>query len=120
MELLRRHSLHDRAGKAVVRHQLGRLPDRRHLIGTRSRDQQDRTLDIVAMVGKVRRQPVQQSRVPWTVVHFIGWLNQSAPHHFAPETVDKSPRESAVGRAGEGGRKLRHTLGARCGAVNTA
>ena len=72
------------------------------------------------MIRQIRRQPIQQIRVPRLLIHLIDRFDNAATEEFRPEPIDDRARESAVTLAGHELGKLLHLLRPRRIAVDLA
>ena len=92
--------------------------DRLRLIGVRVDDQPNRALQIVAVVGQIDGQVVEQVGAPRLGLHRVDRMHDAAAHQPVPEAVDDRPREPAV-LAGRSSARPVASAARRCGACGS-
>ena len=66
------------------------------LVDVGSADQRERVLQVVAVLGEIDGEKIEQVGAPGLGVHRIDRMDDAAAHQAVPEAVDDRPREAAV------------------------
>ena len=111
------HRIHKLLGRHPPRPRpapLGRSLTSQHrrsrLIGLRRADQPDQLLQIISSRRKLRRQPVQQTRMPRRGLHRIHRMHNPSSRQPVPHTIHNRPRKPPVLRMRHQSRQLLQPL----------
>ena len=66
------------------------------LIRHRRRDQFERMLQVILMLGKIDRQEIEQVGIPRLCLHRVDRMHDSVAHQAVPQAIDDRPRETPI------------------------